>query len=212
MANSTFGGATAATLPLTGAEIMPLEQGGVSRRATALDIAKLGAGKHTVYVPASAMKSRTTSGATSGTTELATNKIMLQSFDFDAATDEFVQFDVWMPQSWDGGTVTAQARWTAGSGSGVVIFGIQALARSNDDALDTAFGAAVTVTDTLLAANDEHHTPESGAITIGGTPVKGDVVIVQVYRDADAGGDTLGVDAKLLGVKIFITTDAVTDA
>lgn len=168
-------------------------------------------GKHTIYQPARGMIARTTNGAAAGTTELATNKVMVSTFDFDAAADEFVQFDVWMPKGWDEGAVSAVIDWTAASGAGDVIWGIQALARGNDDALDTAFGTAVTVTDTLLAANDEHHTAETAAITIGGTPAENDRVIFQVYRDADAVGDTLAVDAKLLGVKILYTINAASD-
>lgn len=205
--------ALTAASALTGTEIVPVVQSSNSRRTTTQDIANLvsGIGKHTIYQPARGMIARTSNGAAAGTAELATNKIMLASFDFDAAADEFVQFDVWMPKSWNEGTVTAVFRWTAASGSGDVIWGIQGLARSNDDALDTAFGSAATVTDTLLTADDEHHTAETGAITIGGTPAENDAVIFQVYRDADAGGDTLAVDAKLLGVKIIYTTNARSD-
>lgn len=168
-------------------------------------------GKHTISMPAPAMKARTSNGAAAGSVETATNKVMIESFDFDASADEFVQFSVWMPKGWDEGTVIAVISWTAASGSGDVVWGIQALARSNDDALDTAFGTAVTVTDTLLTANDEHHTSETSAITIGGTPAENDRVIFQVYRDADAGGDTLAADAKLLAVKIIYTINAAND-
>lgn len=197
---------------LDGTEVVPVIQASNSRRTTTQAIANLATqGKHTIYQPARGMISRTTSGAPDGTAEMATNDVMVVTKDFDAGTDEFVQFDVWMPKSWNESTVTAVISWTAASGSGDVIWGIQGLARSNDDALDTAFGTAVTVTDTLLAANDEHHTAETGAITIGGTPAENDRVIFQVYRDADAGGDTLAVDAKLIGVKIIYTTNAATD-
>lgn len=168
-------------------------------------------GKHTIYQPARGMIARTSNGAAAGTVELASNDVMLATYDFDEAADEFVQFDVWMPKGWNEGTVIAQFSWTAASGSGDVVWGIQALARSNDDALDTAFGSAQTVTDTLLTANDEHHTAETSAITIGGTPAEGDRVIFQVYRDANAGGDTLAVDACLIGVKIIYTINAAND-
>lgn len=200
--------------PLVGTEPVPIEQDDETFRTTTQAIADLAPspiGKHTIYQPARGMISRTTNGAADGTVELATNDVMLVTKDFDAATDEAVQFDVWMPKGWNEGTVTAVVTWTAASGSGDVIWGIQALARSNDDALDTAFGAAVTITDTLLTANDEHHTAETGAITIGGTPAENDRVIFQVYRDADAGGDTLAGDAKLIGVKVIYTINAATD-
>jgi hypothetical protein len=40
-------------------------------------------------------------------------------------------------------------------------------------------------------------------VTIGGTPAANTPIQFQVYRDADAGGDTLAVDARLLGVEII---------
>lgn len=197
---------------LTGAEEVPVVQSSNTRKTTTADIANLVSGSQTIYQPARGMIARTTSGAAAGSVETSSNKVMLASFDFDAAADEFVQFDVWMPKSWNEGTVTAVFSWTAASGSGDVIWGIQGLARSNDDALDTAFGTAATVTDTLITALDEHHTSATSAITIGGTPAEGDRVTFQVYRDADAGGDTLAVDAMLLGVKIVYTTNARNDS
>ena len=39
-----------------------------------------------------------------------------------------------------------------------------------------------------------------------------DEVFIQIYRDANAGGETLTGDAKLLGIKLYFTTDAANDA
>jgi len=50
------------------------------------------AGKQTIWVPAAAMTARTTNGAASGTTELATNDVMLSSLDFDTTTEEGAGF------------------------------------------------------------------------------------------------------------------------
>jgi hypothetical protein len=62
------------------------------------------------------------------------------------------------------------------------------------------------VTDTLIAANDMHVTSATSACTIGGTPAANTPIQFTIYRDANAGGDTLGVDARLLGVEILYTT------
>jgi hypothetical protein len=171
-----------------------------------------GQGLQTIWVPAGSMIKRTTLPPADYNVELGTNLVMVNGLAFDAAADEFAQFDVRFPKSWNEGTVTAEFRWTAPSGTGDVIWGLQGLARSNDDPLDTAFGTAILVTDTLLAANDEHQSPTTAAITIGGTPAEADRVIFQVYRDANAGGDTFSADAVLLGVTLFYTTNAPTDA
>jgi len=158
--------------------------------------------KRGIYIPAAGMYGATTNGAATGQYESSSNKINVKVLDFDASTEEYAWFCIPAPSYWDLSTVTAEFHWTAASGSGNVIWGIAGLARSNDDALDTALGTAVTVTDTLITALDEHLTSDTSAVTIGGTPAKDDFLFFRVYRDADAGGDTLNADARLLGVTI----------
>lgn len=171
-------------------------------------------GKETIFVPAGAMTARTTNGAAAGTVESATNKVMLKTLDFDAGTDEYAQFAVRMPKSWDEGTITAAFLWTANSTStNSVIWGIQGVALSDNDAIDTAFGAAQTVTDANgSSAYTERISGATAAVTIGNTPAAEDWVVFQVYRDAAAGGDTLAADALLLGVTLYYTTDSTNDA
>jgi hypothetical protein len=157
----------------------------------------------TLWLDAAAMVPRTTNGcAARVTTESSTNKVMNDLLDFDKAADEFAQIRLVLPDEWDRSTIKAKIYWTAASSTGDVIWGVQGVALSNDDLLDTAFGTAVTVTDTLIATTDLHVTAATGAITIGGTPALADAVYLQIYRDADAGGDTLDADARLVGVSI----------
>lgn len=170
-------------------------------------------GKHTAWVPAGAMVSRTTNGPSSGTTESTTNKVMMKTLDFDGATAEYAQFQVRMPKSWDLGTVTAYFVWRAAGGTGNVIWGLQGVAISDDDVVDAAFGTAQTVTDGVTATTDVMQSAETAAITIAGTPAVGDLVVFQVYRDAAAGGDTLNaVDASLIGVVLVYSVNAGNDA
>lgn len=168
--------------------------------------------KRGIYVPASAMFPATTSGcATLAQAESSTNKINYKVLDFDQSSEEYAWFVLPAPSYWDLGTITAEFHWTAASGTGDVIWGIAGLARSNDDAIDTALGTAVTVTDTLIATGDHHLTADTSAITIGGTPAKDDFLYVRVYRDADAGGDTLNADARLIGVTLRFTRSQYDD-
>ena len=170
------------------------------------------AGKTAVPIPASAMVPNTTNGAAAGTTETTTNKVMYRTLDFDTTTQEGAQFSIPMPKGWNESTVTFQPLWTAASGSGGVVWELRAVALSDDDALDTAFGTGQTSTDTLITANDVHIGPESSAITIAGSPAEGDLVFFQIRRNVSDGSDTLGVDAKLIGIRLFITTNAANDA
>jgi len=167
-------------------------------------------GAYQVWIDAASMVPRITNGPSRGFTEQGTNKNNHETLDFDTTTQEFAQFKWRMPKSWDELTVTFIPVWTAASGSGTVVFALQAVAVSNDDPLDVAFGTEQTSTDTLLAANDSHEGPQSSAITVGGTPVEGDLVTGQIKRNV--ADDTLGVDAKLLGIVLIITLNAANDA
>jgi len=170
------------------------------------------AGKTSIPIPASGMVANTTNGPSSGTQESATNKVMTRTLDFDTTTQEGAQFLIPMPKSWNESTVTFQACWTAASGSGGVVWELRGVALSDDDAIDTAFGTGQTSTDTLITALDVHWSPESSAITIAGSPADNDLVIFQIRRNVADGSDTLGVDAKLIAIRLFITTSAGNDA
>lgn len=179
-----------------------------STTATGLKWAASGGGSGgstNVWIPAAQWIPRTTTGCGIDSRELSTNKINTDELLFDAGTDEFAQCMVVMPSNWNAGTVTAKFHWTASTGSGDVVWGLSGRAYANDDALDQAQGTAQTVTDTLTAANDLDISGATSAITLGGTAAAGNPVIFEVYRDANAGGDTLAADARLLGVEISYT-------
>lgn len=150
------------------------------------------------FVDAGAWKPRVTNGPTPVDFESATNKINLDAFDFDPSTEQFVQLKVIWQAGWS--TFTFAPHWTATSGSGDVVWKVKAVAVSNDDVLDAAFGTGQTSTDTLTAAGDLCVGPTSSAITPAGSPTTGDLVIIELSRDAAAGGDTLAVAARLIGV------------
>jgi hypothetical protein len=175
-------------------------------------IAELGggtSGSKNVWIPASAWIPRTTTGAGIDSREQSTNKINTDELLFDAGTDEFAQAMIVMPSNWNAGTVTAKFHWTgsgATDGSDDVIWGLSGRAYANDDALDQAQGTAQTATDTLTAINDLDISPATSAITIAGTPASGNPIIFEVYRDANAAGDTYSHDARLLGVEISYTS------
>ena len=167
-----------------------------------------GGGSTNVWIPAAQWIPRTTTGCGIDSREQATNKINTDELLFDAGTDEFAQCMIVMPSNWNAGTITAKFHWTASAGTSPnldVIWGLSGRAYANDDALDQAQGTAQTVTDTLTATNDLDISSATSAITLGGTAAAGNPVILEVYRDANAGGDTLAADARLLGVEISYT-------
>lgn len=169
-------------------------------------------GRTTIPVVAGAMQSATTNGAAPANNESSSNKVLYKTLDFDQTTQEFAGFVIPFPKNWNEGTVTFQPIWTASSGSGGVVWALQAVALSNDDAIDTAYGTEQTSTDTLIATGDVHVGPESSAITIAGTPAVDDLCCFRIKRNVSDGSDTLSGDAKLIAIRLYFTTNAGNDA
>lgn len=236
MATKQINDLTAKATPISTDEIVIQETGGgTTKKATLANAAKgmshtnlsdigslthaqmdtiLGSGTtltQTVWIPAVAMVSRTTAGAASGTAESTTNKVMINTYDFDTTTEEHVQATVRMPKGWNESTVTAEFVWSVASGTGNVTWAAQGLALGDDDAIDAAFGTAQTVTDAVTSAGDVQVTSATSAITIGGTPAAEDFVVFQFFRDTD-NGDDFANDARLHGVTINYEADTLDDA
>lgn len=162
------------------------------------------------FLPAEYFVPPITNGAQGGIRILGSNGQALFYYAFDTTTQEIL-WAKWFPRKrYDGGTITFVPIWTAESGSGTVEFELSGVAVSNDDPLDAAPGTAQASADTLLSAGDLHEGPTSSAITIAGTFADGDCVWLKLVRDV--ANDTLGVDAQLIGIKIFYTTDQGNDA
>jgi len=172
------------------------------------------AGLETIFIPASAMYGSETNGADAQQVETTATRPDLKVLDFDAGTAEYAQFAIAMPKSWNLGTVTWQAFWSPGNtNTGNAIFGVQGVSVADDATADVVFGTATEVTDAGGGAvEDVMVTSVSGATTIGGTPADDKYTFFQIYRDAADGSDTFTGDARLLGIKLFYTTDSANDA
>lgn len=164
------------------------------------------------FIPAGAFIPQITDGPQAAIVELSTNKQPLTTLNFDASTQEYAVLG-WIPKKrWNGGTIIFVPYWTAASGSGGVVWSIDAVAVSNDDALDAAYGTARTSADTLITANDCHVGPPSSAITIAGSPADADYVWLRISRATGNASDDLDVDASLLGIVVRWTSNAGNDA
>lgn len=163
-------------------------------------------GATNLWIPASAWIPRTTGGCGVDSREIgATNRANVDELLFDTAAEEFAQALVVMPSNYNNGTITARFYWTAASGSGGVAWGISGRAFGDDDALDQASGTRQVVTDTFIVANDVHVTSATSAVTIDGTPAANKAINYQIVREVANASDTLGVDARLLGVAIIFS-------
>lgn len=157
----------------------------------------------TMWLDASAFIATTTNGATASTYAVAgTDNFSKDVWMFNDGQTNFVQIGMMMPDEWDLSTVKAKFFWTATSGSGNVVWQIAGGSVADDGALGALNGTYVTVTDALLASNDQHVSAATGAITVGNTPALGDFVWWTIKRDATHASDTFNATAQLFGVAI----------
>jgi len=172
------------------------------------------AGTETMWVPAAAMYGATTNGADAQQVETTATRPDMKVLDFDASTDEFAQFSVAFPKSWNEGTVTYQVFWTpSNTNTGNCLYLLAGVSCGDSDTIDIAYGTPVTITDAGIGTvEDQQVSAVSSAITIAGSPAVDQQTYFQLQRNASSGSDTFTGDARVLGIKIFFTTDAANDA
>lgn len=174
-----------------------------------------GIGPREIHIDVSEMVARTTNGAAPGSFETATNKVMVKTFDFNNATQQFIQFRRAMPKSWDCGPMAAVFYWSHPSTSTHfgVVWSIDAVFIPSGTALDVAFGTEQTADDTGGTTDFGFQSPETAPFTVAGSPTKdGGDVIFRIHRNVADAFDDMSVAARLSSVKLIYTTDADTDA
>jgi hypothetical protein len=173
----------------------------------------LGNALKTIWIPAGAMSPTVTDGSAAyEIAETTADRPDIGHLAFDTTTEENAQFSYVFPKSWNLGTITYAVHWTGlAAGAGGVTWGIKAVAVSNDDTIDVAFGTQVDVDDTFIAIEDLHISPTSTALTIGGTPADADQIYFNIARVVGDANDTRAADANLLGITLYVTFDHVDD-
>jgi hypothetical protein len=172
------------------------------------------AGTETMWVPAPAMYPSTTNGADPQQVQTQALRPDMKVLDFDPSTTQFAQFSVAFPKSWNEGTITYQTFWTPSTtNTGNCLWGLQGVAVGDGDQINIAQGTTINITDAGIGTvQDLQVSSVSSAVTIAGSPAVDQQVFFQIFRSADSGSDTFTGDARLLGIKIFFTTDAANDA
>jgi hypothetical protein len=210
-ANITTAAGDVATFQSTGADTVQCVS---YTRADGTAVTSGSVGKHTLWIPAAAMRPTDSNGCDSITdVETTSGRPDLQVLDFDTSADEHAQFQIAMPKSWNESTITFRAFWTStATDTDGVAWGLQGVATANDDTVDVAYGTAVVVTDdNISAAEDCLVTAESSAVTIAGSPSTDELCWFRVFRDVSDANDDMAEDARLIGIQLFVTTDAGED-
>ena len=197
-----------------------LDIGGTNVTSTAAELNKLDgvgtlkqAGLETIYVPAAAMYPTSTNGcADLEQVETTAQQPEFKVLDFDKNSTEYAQFAVAFPKSWNAGVVTFQAYWLGIAATTGVAWALQGKSVADGVESVAAFGTAIVVQDDSQGdATETLITAESGDVTIAGA-ADDSLTYFQIYRDHDDGNDDMDGDARLLGIKLFFTTDAANDA
>jgi hypothetical protein len=128
------------------------------------------------------------------------------SLAFDASTEESVYFQ-FRAASYGSGNLTLKIFWYADTASsGDVIFGAQIAAITpNTDTQDIetdALATAQTVTDTHLGTTGQRLHECSITISNLDSLAADDFVVLKLYRDADAAGDTMTGDALVVDLEL----------
>ena len=170
-----------------------------------------GIGKYETWIGARNMTARVTSGAGSATRDSGANDITQPVFDFDASSQEYVHFEWVAPKRWKKGTLAFKAYWVADAGTPAetAAFVLAGRSISHDDPVNGAFGTAQSSSVAMTATGKLQVGAESAQITIGSTPLDGDLIVFELSRDV--ANDTLAADARLVGIKLIWTSNATSD-
>jgi hypothetical protein len=201
---------------LTAAGITPdkADQGQVLEAIQALiSGSALTAGKRSVPVPVDYIQPRETGGCGAvEVLETTTNKCNIRYREFDDLVQQYAQFGYTFPASWNGGTIEFRAQWShAAATSFGVAWSLAGVSIANDEALDSAFGTAVIVTDTGGTTDKSYWTAWSDPVTISGAAA-GERQIFEFSRVVGDAGDDLDVAARLQDIEIRITLNAGDDS
>ena len=165
-------------------------------------------GKYMRWIPARDWQPSATSGcAALATIASAAGQPDIQTLDFDATTAESAQCQIALERGWNLGTVTFEVEWShaATATNFGTAWKLSGVAVSDNQLVAQNFGTAITVTDTGGTTNNKYRTAESAAMTIANTPALHDVIFLKIERDPANGSDTMAIDARLHGVRLFWT-------
>ena len=172
------------------------------------------AGKESMWIPSLAMKPTVSNGcAAHVSVETTSGRPDMIVLDFDKDSDEFAQFAIAFPKSWDAGTVTFQFYWSGIAATTGVAMSLQGVAFADNGSIDAVYGTAIVVQDDAQGAVEELLvSAESAAITIAGSPGDNELTYFRIGRDVSDGNDDMAGDCRLHGIKLFFNTDTKNDA
>ena len=145
-----------------------------------------------------------TQGATTSTKVEVSSGLNFYASGFQPSTSNHQQWNVPMPDGYDGGTMTCSFYLTATSSPSFTggCFGIRGVAVNDSSLLTTTFGASSTevCVSHNWAANTQR-VSSSTTVTIGNTPTGASNIWLDVFRNTDNASDTATNTLGLLNVE-----------
>ena len=159
-----------------------------------------------IYIPAQSFSLLTGSG----TLAIPTG-CKYSGWNMDPASDESYSTTFYVPEDWNAAAVTATIYWcTSDTNETDVIFNVNTSPFAENE--DTAVGHTNTdsVTDTACSATAyDLNVTAATAIAANTEWAAGDLIVLNINRDADNTLDTNAADAFLIGVKITYSADHI---
>ena len=156
-----------------------------------------------IYIDAGAMLTGV-SGASPSSISVSNSGIAYDCFNFDASISGYAHFKLKLPD-YNLGNLKARFDWTTSGASGGVVWGIQGFAARDGDLLTSAWGTPQEISDSFVTGTGLHVTSATPFITLTGSPQANGMLFFRIYRNTFHTGDTLAVNASLLGVKLQYT-------
>jgi hypothetical protein len=203
------------TAPVGASDKITMLVGGVWKLITIDNFAK---SKKYVSITAQAWRpSATAYCGDPSNSEMTTNKANITSLAFGyngSPAKTYACYNMKLPLVYDGGTLDAIFTWrSTGTTSNGVRWGIQMASIGDNEALDTAWGSAIEVTDNATgAANRKLIAPQLSTITPSGTPAAGEFLEIRIYRDPAHADDNLNEIVYLDDVTLLIPVDKHSEA
>lgn len=121
---------------------------------------------------------------------------------FDASADESVQWHFRLPGGWTG-NIDLALDWRAAATTGDVVWAMQTACVAFGETGDPSWNTAQTATDTASGTTLAWNEATISTLTTTGCAA-GEMLFFRLYRDADAGGDTMTGDAQLIEARFTL--------
>lgn len=167
------------------------------------------AGGQSVFVPAALLTVCATDAAAGlASRTVASGGPRILAMTFAQSADSGAETVVFLPRTYDVGSVAVDLLWTA-NGTGTVVWGVAAAGFADAASLNAAYSGEVTGNGAVGTANNLKVT------TISLTPAnagKNSLTALRIRRVGTNGSDTLAATAELLGVRLRFTRNQTNES